>query len=87
MNRDLGFSPGSLWLSVRDFLLGLFPVRGAVQPDAAKGWAPALDVPHLRHLGPAVHADGLCEGPGQFSIVRFLLGAAEAGLYPAWSST
>ena len=78
-----GLFAASLWLRRRHLLLGLFPVRGAVQPGAAEGGRAALDVPHLRHLGLALHADGLCASePVSFCILRFLLGAAEAGLYP-----
>ena len=51
MNKDLGFSPTVFGFGAGIFFLGLFPVRGAVEPRPRQGRRADLDRPGDDHLG------------------------------------
>ena len=50
---------GRFRLRRRNFLLGLFPIRGAEQRHHGKGRRPHLDRPHHDHLGHLRHGHGV----------------------------
>ena len=82
MNRDLGFSPQAYGFAAGIFFLGYFlfevPSNLALQKVGARLWMCRICVTWglLSMLTAFVHE------PVSFCILRFLLGAAEAGLYP-----
>ena len=83
-DHEQGYRPRpprpTAWL---DRLLSrLLPVRGAEQHHPRQGRRAALDRAHHDHLGIASGATAFATGPYSFLTVRFLLGLAEAGLFP-----
>lgn len=82
MNRDLGFSPAIFGFGAGIFFAGylLFqvPANAALLRFGAKRWMALL----LVTWGAISAATALVQGPLSFYTLRFLLGVAEAGLFP-----
>src|SRR2546430_9371989 len=82
MNRDLGFSPQAYGFGAGIFFWGYFlfevPSNLALQKVGARLWMCRICVT----WGLLSMLTAFVKDPISFSIVRFLLGAAEAGLYP-----
>src|SRR3954463_8491963 len=82
MNRDLGFSPEAYGFGAGIFFIGYFffevPSNLMLQKVGARLWMCRICV----SWGLLSMLTAFCREPISFSIVRFLLGAAEAGLYP-----
>ena len=82
MNRDLGFSPQVYGFASGIFFFGYFlfevPSNLALQKVGARLWMCRICVT----WGFLSMLTAFCREPVSFCIVRFLLGAAEAGLYP-----
>ena len=82
MNRDLGFSPEVYGFASGIFFLGYFlfevPSNLALQKVGARLWMCRICVT----WGFLSMLTAFCREPVSFCVVRFLLGAAEAGLYP-----
>jgi ACS family tartrate transporter-like MFS transporter len=82
MNQDLGFSPQIYGLASGIFFFGYFlfevPSNLALQKVGARLWMCRICVT----WGFLSMLTAFCREPISFCIVRFLLGAAEAGLYP-----
>ena len=81
-NRDLGFSPSVYGFGAGVLFVGyaLFQVPSniALQRVGARRWIAFI----LASWGAASAACALIQGPFSFYILRFLVGAAEAGLVP-----
>ena len=74
---------GGLWPELDGILSRLLPVRGAEQRHPRQGRCAHLDRAHHDHLGASPPAaTAFVIGPNSFLIIRFLLGLAEAGLFP-----
>ncbi len=86
MNADLGFSATIYGIGAGVFFIGyaLFEVPSNIflHKVGARIW-----IARIMITWAFVGRHGLHPGPDQFYIVRFLLGAAEAGFFPASSST
>ena len=82
MNHDLGFSPEVYGIAAGIFFWGYFffevPSNLMLQKVGARLWMCRICVT----WGVLSAAQAFVKDPISFSIVRFLLGAAEAGLYP-----
>jgi ACS family tartrate transporter-like MFS transporter len=82
MNRDLGFSPQAYGFGAGIFFWGYFlfevPSNLMLQKVGARLWMCRICVT----WGLLSMVTAFVTDPVSFSIVRFLLGAAEAGLYP-----
>jgi len=82
MNRDLGFSPQVYGFASGIFFFGYFlfevPSNLALQKVGARLWMCRICVT----WGFLSMLTAFCREPFSFCVVRFLLGAAEAGLYP-----
>jgi ACS family tartrate transporter-like MFS transporter len=82
MNRDLGFSPSIYGLGAGLFFAGycLFEVPSNVVLTrvGARRWMFRI----VATWGLASAATAFVQGPASFYVLRFLLGVAEAGLYP-----
>ncbi|MBW8708183.1 MAG: MFS transporter [Alphaproteobacteria bacterium] len=82
MNRELGFSPQVYGNAAGIFFLGYFlfevPSNLALQKVGARIWMCRICI----SWGLLSMLTAFCKEPVSFCIVRFLLGAAEAGLYP-----
>jgi ACS family tartrate transporter-like MFS transporter len=82
MNRDLGFSAEIYGLGSGIFFLGYFlfevPSNLMLEKVGARAWMCRIMVT----WGFLSMACAFVQGPLSFYVLRFLLGAAEAGLYP-----
>jgi len=82
MNQDLGFSPEVYGFASGVFFFGYFlfevPSNLMLQKVGARLWMCRICV----SWGLLSMLTAFCREPVSFCIVRFLLGAAEAGLYP-----
>lgn len=82
MNRDLGFSPQAYGFGAGIFFWGYFlfevPSNLMLQRVGARLWMCRICVT----WGLLSMVTAFVKDPVSFSVVRFLLGAAEAGLYP-----
>lgn len=82
MNRDLGFSPEIYGLGAGIFFFGYFifevPSNLMLEKMGARAWMCRIMV----SWGALSMACAFVQGPLSFYVLRFLLGAAEAGLYP-----
>ena len=82
MNRDLGFSPSAFGFGAGIFFWGYFlfevPSNLMLEKIGARIWMCRIMVT----WGLLSMACAFVTGPVSFAILRFLLGAAEAGLYP-----
>src|SRR5476651_629100 len=82
MNHDLGFSPRAFGLGAGIFFWGYFlfevPSNLMLEKVGARAWMCRIMVT----WGLLSMACAFVQGPVSFVILRFLLGAAEAGLYP-----
>ena len=82
MNHDLGFSPQAYGFGAGIFFWGYFlfevPSNLMLQKVGARLWMCRICVT----WGLLSMAQAFVKDPVSFSILRFLLGAAEAGLYP-----
>ena len=82
MNRDLGFSPKAFGFGAGIFFWGYFlfeiPSNLMLEKIGARIWMCRIMVT----WGLLSMATAFAQGPTSFAILRFLLGAAEAGLYP-----
>jgi ACS family tartrate transporter-like MFS transporter len=82
MNRDLGFSPEAYGFGAGIFFWGYFlfevPSNLMLQKVGARLWMCRICVT----WGLLSMLTAFVKDPVSFSVVRFLLGAAEAGLYP-----
>jgi ACS family tartrate transporter-like MFS transporter len=82
MNRDLGFSPQIYGLGAGIFFFGYFifevPSNLILEKVGARVWMCRIMV----SWGALSMACAFVRGPFSFYVLRFLLGAAEAGLYP-----
>ena len=82
MNQDLGFSPEVYGFASGVFFFGYFlfevPSNLMLQKLGARLWMCRICV----SWGLLSMLTAFCREPVSFCIVRFLLGAAEAGLYP-----
>jgi len=83
MNRDLGFSPAVFGLGAGIFFIGysLFqvPANLVLVRIGARRWIFSI----LAVWGLISAACAFVRGPTSFYLLRFLLGVAEAGLFPA----
>jgi ACS family tartrate transporter-like MFS transporter len=82
MNKDLGFSPESFGFGAGIFFWGYFlfevPSNLALQKVGARLWMCRICIT----WGLLSMVTAFVKDPVSFSIVRFFLGAAEAGLFP-----
>jgi ACS family tartrate transporter-like MFS transporter len=82
MNRDLGFSPSAYGFGAGIFFWGYFlleiPSNLMLEKVGARRWMCRIMV----SWGLLSMATAFVTGPVSFAVLRFLLGAAEAGLYP-----
>jgi ACS family tartrate transporter-like MFS transporter len=82
MNRDLGFSPEVFGFGAGIFFFGYFifevPSNLALQKVGARLWMCRIMV----SWGLLSMATAFVKGAASFYVLRFFLGAAEAGLYP-----
>ena len=82
MNKDLGLDPGIFGLAAGAFFWGYFllevPSNLFLERIGARLWIARIMV----SWGVLSGATAFCVGPISFTVVRFLLGLAEAGLYP-----
>jgi ACS family tartrate transporter-like MFS transporter len=82
MNRDLGLSPSVFGLGAGllffAFFLFAVPSSVALERGGAKRWLFHI----LAIWGALSAATALVQGPASFYVLRFLLGAAEAGFLP-----
>src|SRR6185295_5777727 len=82
MNRDLGFSPAVYGFGAGIFFVGycLFevPSNVALMRIGARRWIFRI----VLSWGVISAATAFVQGPASFYAFRFLLGVAEAGLYP-----
>lgn len=82
MNRDLGFSPQAFGFGAGIFFWGYFlfevPSNLMLERVGARRWMMRICV----SWGLISMATAFVWSPTSFAVLRFLLGAAEAGLYP-----
>jgi len=82
MNQDLGFSPQVFGIGAGIFFFGYFffeiPSNLMLEKVGARVWMCRIMV----SWGLVSMATAFVQGPTSFYILRFLLGLAEAGLYP-----
>jgi MFS transporter, ACS family, tartrate transporter len=82
MNKDLGLDPATYGLAAGAFFWGYFlfevPSNLILEKVGARLWIARIMVT----WGILSGATALCTGPWSFLIMRFLLGLAEAGLFP-----
>src|ERR1700741_5606966 len=82
MNRAVGIDPKTYGLGAGIFFVGYFflevPSNLALERFGAKTWIPRIMI----SWGLVSAACALISGPVSFLILRFLLGAAEAGFFP-----
>lgn len=82
MNADLGFTPAVYGFGAGVFFLGYFlfevPSNLALHRFGARLWIARI----MLTWGVIATAMALVSGPVSFYVLRFLLGAAEAGFYP-----
>jgi MFS transporter, ACS family, tartrate transporter len=82
MSADLGFSDGVYGLGVGVFYIGyvLFEIPGAVMVErwSARKWMARIMI----SWGVVSIATGFVHTAGQFYVIRFLLGVAEASFFP-----
>ena len=82
MNQDLGFSPQVFGIGAGIFFFGYFffeiPSNLMLEKVGARVWMCRIMV----SWGLVSMATAFVQGPASFYILRFLLGLAEAGLYP-----
>ncbi len=83
MNRDLGLSPAAYGFGAGILFLGYFlfqiPANLMLERIGARRWIFWI----LLAWGALSAANALVRGPASLYVLRFVLGAAEAGLYPA----
>jgi len=82
MNRDLGLSPAAYGFGAGILFLGYFlfqiPANLMLERIGARRWIFCI----LLAWGALSAANALVRGPASLYALRFVLGAAEAGLYP-----
>jgi ACS family tartrate transporter-like MFS transporter len=82
MNKDLGLDPAIFGMAAGAFFWGYFlfevPSNLILEKVGARMWIARIMVT----WGILSGATAFCTGPWSFMTVRFLLGLAEAGLYP-----
>ncbi len=82
MNRDLGLSPAAYGFGAGILFLGYFlfqiPANLMLERIGARRWIFWI----LLAWGALSAANALVRGPASLYVLRFVLGAAEAGLYP-----
>jgi MFS transporter, ACS family, tartrate transporter len=82
MNKDLGLTPYTYSLGVAAFFIGYIPCEVPsnliLEKIGARRWIGRIAIT----WGIAASAMALVSGENSFLLVRFLLGAAEAGLFP-----
>lgn len=82
MNKDLGFTPEVYGFGAGIFFAGyfLFEIPGSILVEtwSARGWIARI----LISWGILAILTGFIQTKTQFYVVRFLLGAAEAGFFP-----
>jgi ACS family tartrate transporter-like MFS transporter len=82
MNKDLGLTPLTYSLGVAAFFIGYIPCEVPsnliLERIGARRWIGRIAIT----WGIAASAMALVEGERSFLLVRFLLGVAEAGLFP-----
>jgi ACS family tartrate transporter-like MFS transporter len=82
MNKDLGFTPYTYSLGVAAFFIGYIPCEVPsnliLERIGARRWIGRIAIT----WGIAASAMALVSGEDSFLLVRFLLGVAEAGLFP-----
>jgi MFS transporter, ACS family, tartrate transporter len=82
MNKDLGFTPYTYSLGVAAFFIGYIPCEVPsnliLERIGARRWIGRIAIT----WGIAASAMALVSGEDSFLLVRFLLGLAEAGLFP-----
>jgi MFS transporter, ACS family, tartrate transporter len=82
MNKDLGFTPYTYSLGVAAFFIGYIPCEVPsnliLERFGARRWIGRIAIT----WGIAASAMALVSGEDSFLLVRFLLGLAEAGLFP-----
>ncbi|VIO67437.1 MFS transporter [Bradyrhizobium ivorense] len=82
MNGDLGISPYIFGLGAGVFFLGYFvceiPSNLVMAKVGARRWISRIMI----SWGVIAVAMALVQGPASFIVIRFLLGAAEAGFFP-----
>src|SRR4029077_17306819 len=82
MNKAVGIDPKTYGLGAGIFFLGYFffevPSNLALQRFGARTWIPRIMI----SWGLVSAACALISGPMSFLVLRFLLGAAEAGFFP-----
>jgi len=82
MNKDLGFSPQVYGFASGIFFFGYFlfevPSNLALEKVGARRWMCRISVT----WGALAMLTAFARTPLEFCVLRFLLGAAEAGLYP-----
>jgi MFS transporter, ACS family, tartrate transporter len=82
MNKDIGLDPATYGMAAGAFFWGYFlfevPSNLILEKVGARIWIARIMVT----WGLLSAATALCTGPWSFMTVRFLLGLAEAGLYP-----
>ena len=83
MSEDIGLSEAAYGLGAGMFFIGYaifeVPSNGAMHRFGARKWIARI----LITWGVFATAMALVQGPTSFSVLRFLLGAAEAGFFPA----
>ena len=84
MNKDLGLDPATYGMAAGAFFWGYFlfevPSNMILEKLGARLWIARIMVT----WGLISGATAFCVGPYSFLTVRFLLGLAEAGLFPGW---
>jgi len=82
MNKDLGLTPYTYSIGVAAFFIGYIPCEVPsnliLERIGARRWIGRIAIT----WGIAAAAMALVSGQGSFVVVRFLLGVAEAGLFP-----
>ena len=82
MNKALGISPATFGLGGGIFFVSVLPVRGSLQPRPcprrARRWIARIMI----SWGLVSGFMAAAAGPNSFVLIRFLLGAAEAGFFP-----
>ena len=82
MNKDLGFSPSVFGFGAGVFFVGYLafqvPANVIIALAGARRWVFCI----LLTWGAVSAANAFAQGPASFYALRFLLGVAEAGLFP-----
>ena len=82
MNASIGLYGCGVWPELDRFLSRLLHLRGSEQRHPGKGRRAHLDRAHHDHLGHRIWRHCVRHRTNSFLTVRFLLGVAEAGLFP-----